>query len=61
MKEIQGKYTSAKIFTDNIEDSAIKQVEDIYNHPIFKDCKIRFMPDCHTGKSKKIEIKEIML
>ncbi len=50
MKEIQGKYTLAKIFTDNIEDKAIRQVEDICNHPIFKDCNVRIMPDGHTGK-----------
>ena len=60
MKEVQGKYTKAKIFTDNIEESAIKQVEDICNHPIFEDCKIRIMPDGHTGKGCTIGFTSTM-
>ena len=44
--EIEGKYTSAKIFAKTVEDSVIEQVKDVVNHPIFKDCKIRIMPDC---------------
>ena len=50
MLEIQGKYTSAKIFADTIEDGVINQTLAICNHPIFENAKIRIMPDCHVGK-----------
>ena len=49
MKEIQGKYTSAQIYANEIFDGVIKQTMNICNHPIFKDCSGRIMPDCHEG------------
>ncbi len=49
MKEITGKYTTAKIFTDNIEDSAIEQIRELCNQEFIENCKIRIMPDCHSG------------
>lgn len=54
MLEIQGKYTSAKIFTDVIEDEALAQAYSMCNHPVFKDAQIRFMPDVHCGKNVNI-------
>lgn len=50
MIEIEGKYTCAKIFANTIEDGVIKQTLDVCNHPIFRNAKIRIMPDCHEGK-----------
>ena len=50
MKIIEGKYTSAKIYANDIFDGVIEQTLNICNHPIFKDCKVRIMPDCHEGK-----------
>ena len=50
MYEIQGKYTSAKVFTENEETDITEQILAICNHPIFKGCKVRIMPDCHRGK-----------
>ena len=50
MQEVQGKYTSAKIFAKTIEDGVIAQVENVTNHPIFKDCNIAIQADCHVGK-----------
>lgn len=50
MLELQGKYTNAIIYADTIEEGVIKQTLNVCNHPIFKDCKIRIMPDCHEGK-----------
>ena len=47
---IDGKYTSAEIFAKTIEYSVIEQVQNVVDHPIFKDCPIRIMPDCHAGK-----------
>ena len=50
MLELEGKYASAKIYADTIEDSVISQTMNVLNHPIFKNCSIRIMPDCHAGK-----------
>lgn len=51
MLEIQGKYANdVKIFTDNVENEALSLIYDIANHPVFKDTKIRIMPDTHAGK-----------
>ena len=38
-----------KIYTDNIEESAKKQIERLKTHPAFKDQKVRIMPDVHPG------------
>lgn len=38
-----------KIFTENIEDEALKQIEDLLALPPFMDCKVRIMPDVHAG------------
>ena len=51
MIEITGKYTSAKIFTDVVEEEAISQVYEMCNHPAFKESKLRFMPDIHCGSA----------
>lgn len=49
MIEIKGRYNIAKVFTDNIEESAISQITELCNQEAFKDSKIRIMPDCHSG------------
>lgn len=49
MKVIQGKYTKAKVFTDNIEQEAIEQLKELCNQPFVEGCKVRIMPDTHTG------------
>ena len=38
-----------KIFTDNIETTAIEQIERLLAIPAFGGCKIRIMPDVHAG------------
>lgn len=38
-----------KIFTDNIEESAKKQINTLLSLDAFKDCKVRIMPDVHAG------------
>ena len=50
MIEVEGKYTSAKIYAQTIEEGLMPQILNALNHPIFKDCKVRIMPDCHIGK-----------
>lgn len=49
MIELNGKYTNAIIYANTIEDGIISQIMNVLNHPIFKDCPIRIMPDCHVG------------
>jgi len=49
MIELKGKYNTAKVFTDNIEDTAQSQIITLLNQEVFKDSKIRIMPDTHAG------------
>lgn len=46
-----GKYTSAQIFTDNIEDVALDWVKAQCGHPAFAGVKIVQMPDVHAGNN----------
>lgn len=39
-----------KIFTNNIEQEAIEQIDLLLQQEAFKDCKVRIMPDVHSGK-----------
>lgn len=39
-----------KIFTNNIEESALAQINELIAQPAFMDSKIRIMPDVHAGK-----------
>ena len=39
-----------KIFTDNIEQEAIEQIDLLLEQEPFKNCKVRIMPDVHVGK-----------
>lgn len=49
MKIIKGKYNEAKIYTDVIDDEAIKQIRSMCDSPVFARSKIRIMPDVHAG------------
>jgi tRNA-splicing ligase RtcB len=49
MKEVVGKFATAKIFTDNIEEMALTQIQTVCDNIISKDSKIRIMPDVHAG------------
>lgn len=52
---IEGKYTDAIIFLprEEIEDGAYEQVEEIVNHPAYRN-PVRIMPDMHRGSSTVI-------
>lgn len=39
-----------KIFTNNIEQEAIDQIDLLLEQDAFKDSKVRIMPDVHAGK-----------
>ncbi len=49
MIEIKGKYNTAKVFTDNIEEKAAGQILELCNQEFVKDSDIRIMPDTHAG------------
>lgn len=38
-----------KIFTQNIEQEALDQINTLMEQPVFSDCKVRIMPDVHAG------------
>ena len=38
-----------KIFTNNIEQEAIDQINTLMEQPAFSNCKVRIMPDVHAG------------
>ena len=46
---LKGKYNSAKVFTDVIDENAVSQIIELLNQPIVLDSKIRIMPDVHSG------------
>lgn len=50
MKTVTGAYASAKIFTDNVEDYALAQIQQLCDHEAMEGCKVRIMPDVHPGK-----------
>lgn len=39
-----------KIFTNNIEQEAVDQINLLLKQEPFKNCKVRIMPDVHAGK-----------
>jgi RNA-splicing ligase RtcB len=55
MKIIEGKYTSAKVFTSEnlaaaIDDYALAQLGMLCDNEALSGCKVRVMPDVHAGK-----------
>lgn len=48
---INGKTTSAEIFTDNIELSALDWITELCDHPAMEGVPIVQMPDVHAGSS----------
>lgn len=47
MKVIEGH--NVKIFTDNVEETALEQIRGLLAIDVFSDKKIRIMPDVHAG------------
>ena len=54
MKIIQGKYSDAKVFTNNIDEMTVAQIEAFLNEELAKEANVRIMPDCHAGKGAVI-------
>lgn len=49
MFELNGKYATAKIFTDVVDNESISQVINLLNQPYAEGSTIRMMPDIHAG------------
>lgn len=47
---LNGKYNSAKIYTDKIDNETISQIINLCNQSFVETSSIRIMPDCHAGK-----------
>jgi tRNA-splicing ligase RtcB (3'-phosphate/5'-hydroxy nucleic acid ligase) len=53
MIEFTGKYGSAKVMIDHIDEETSSQITSFVNHPAFTN-KIAIMPDTHAGKGAVI-------
>ena len=53
MFEVTGKYTTAKVMIDDVEESCVAQINHFVNHPAFTN-PIAIMPDTHAGKGSVI-------
>ncbi|MCI8949695.1 MAG: RtcB family protein [Lachnospiraceae bacterium] len=49
MQIIEGMYNTAKVYTDQIEESAKSQIKMLCDQEYVKELKIRIMPDVHAG------------
>lgn len=49
MKIVEGKYNSAKVFTDVVDEKSLEQIETLCNQEFVAGQKIRLMPDVHVG------------
>lgn len=50
MKTVEGKYASALVYSDSVEDYALAQIKLLCDEISFKGSRIRVMPDVHPGK-----------
>ena len=49
MQEVKGKFNTAKIFTDVVDETSVAQVAELCNQEFCRDSRIRLMPDIHAG------------
>ena len=52
-QKLENEY-NLKVFTDNVEFECLEQTENLLKQEVFKDCKVRLMPDTHAGKGAVI-------
>jgi RNA-splicing ligase RtcB len=53
MLEIKGKYTTAIVMIDDVEESCLNQIYTMVNNPVFTE-KIVIQPDTHAGRGSVI-------
>ncbi len=47
--EIKGKYVTAIVYNDYVEQTAMSQIINLLNQPMSEGSRIRIMPDVHAG------------
>lgn len=47
---IKGKYSEAIVYSDVVDEGAIKQIKELCDIEAFSNSRIRVMPDVHVGK-----------
>ena len=52
-QKLENKY-NLKVQTDNVEFECLQQTEQLLQQDVFKNCKVRLMPDTHAGKGAVI-------
>lgn len=54
MQTLKGKYNSANVMIDDIDEVTSNQICGFLNHPAFAGTYIAIMPDCHAGEGAVI-------
>ena len=49
MQEVKGKYNTAKVFTDVVDEKSLQQIKGLCDQEFTSGAKIRLMPDVHAG------------
>jgi len=49
MLEVKGKYNTAKVFTDVVDEKSLQQIQILCDQEFTEGSKIRLMPDVHAG------------
>ena len=49
MQEVKGKYNTAKVFTDVVDEKSLQQIQTLCDQEFTSGAKIRLMPDVHAG------------
>lgn len=49
MKLVEGRYNTAKVYTEVVEEVALAQIKTLCDQEYTKDLRIRIMPDVHAG------------
>ena len=56
MFEIKGKYNTAKIYANNVDETSISQIYTFLNNPTSKNANIAIMADVHAGKDASLDL-----
>jgi tRNA-splicing ligase RtcB len=54
VQTLKGKYNSANVMIDEIDELTSQQIYSFLNHPAFARTYIAIMPDCHAGNGAVI-------
>ena len=49
MQEVNGKYNTAKVYTDVVDEKSLQQIKTLCDQEFTSGAKIRLMPDVHAG------------